>query len=50
MNSYDYPDVTAVQRAFAASGKRHLVLTGGRGAGKSTLLSAFFGGCGDDFS
>ncbi len=44
MNSYDYPDVTAVQRAFAASGKRHLVLTGGRGAGKSTLLSAFFGG------
>ena len=36
-----YPIPRAVVRAFTASGKRHLLLTGGRGAGKSTLLSAF---------
>lgn len=35
-----YPIPRAVVRAFAASGKRHLLLTGGRGAGKSTLLGA----------
>lgn len=35
-----YPIPRAAVRAFAASGKRHLLLTGGRGAGKTTLLGA----------
>jgi len=33
----------AVLRAFAATGKRHLLLTGGRGTGKSTLAAALSG-------
>ena len=39
-SSLMYPIPRAVVRAFTASGKRHLLLTGGRGAGKSTLLGA----------
>ena len=35
-----YPLPRAAVRAFAASGKRHLLLTGGRGTGKTTLLGA----------
>lgn len=31
-------DPRAAVRAFGASGRRHLLITGGRGAGKSTLL------------
>lgn len=33
-----YLSEAALRRAFAASGKRHLILTGGRGAGKTTLI------------
>lgn len=34
------PTPGAAVRAFAASGRRHFLVTGGRGAGKSTLLAA----------
>lgn len=40
------PDGDAVMRAFLASGRRHLLLTGGRGVGKSTLLSSLTAGKG----
>lgn len=40
------PDADAVRRAFLASGRRHLILTGGRGVGKSTLLSSLTAGKG----
>lgn len=33
---------SAVLRAFQASGKRHLILTGGRHSGKTTLLNELF--------
>ena len=32
----------AFRNAFRSSGKRHLILTGGRGSGKTTLLKALF--------
>lgn len=32
--------VSCILRSFRSSGKRHLILTGGRGSGKSTLLRA----------
>ena len=34
------PTASSIWLAFRSSGKRHLLLTGGRGAGKSTLLAA----------
>lgn len=36
----------AIRRSFDVSGKRHLILTGGRGAGKTTLLGSL---CRDPF-
>ncbi len=33
------PTAACIRNSFRTSGKRHLVLTGGRGTGKSTLLS-----------
>jgi len=38
-----YPDADAVIRAFTASGRRHLILTGSRHTGKTTLLNAICG-------
>ena len=35
-----YPNPDIVRRAFLASGRRHLILTGSRNAGKTTLLRA----------
>ena len=35
------PAASSILRSFLASGKRHLLLTGGRGSGKTTLLRAF---------
>ena len=34
------PAASSILRSFRASGKRHLLLTGGRGSGKTTLLRA----------
>ena len=34
------PAASSILRSFLASGKRHLLLTGGRGSGKTTLLRA----------
>lgn len=34
------PTASCIWNSFRASGKRHLLLTGGRGSGKTTLLSA----------
>lgn len=34
----EYLTADVLRRAFEASGKRHLILTGGRGSGKTTLL------------
>ena len=33
------PAASSILRSFLASGKRHLLLTGGRGSGKTTLVS-----------
>ena len=37
------PTKNSIWNSFLASGKRHLILTGGKGSGKSTLLSSLFG-------
>ena len=34
------PDAGCIWTSFQSSGKRHLLLTGGRGSGKTTLLNA----------
>ena len=34
------PDAGCIWTSFQSSGKRHLLLTGGRGRGKTTLLNA----------
>ncbi len=34
------PAASSILRSFWASGKRHLLLAGGRGSGKTTLLRA----------
>ena len=36
------PTASCIWNAFRSSGKRHLLLTGGRGSGKTTLFSALF--------
>ena len=33
------PAASSILRSFRASGKRHLLLTGGRGSGKSSYIS-----------
>jgi len=44
MNSRDtFLSAACAYNAFLGSGKRHLLLTGGRGSGKSTLLAALIG-------
>ena len=43
LHAEQYLHAEAVLRAFAAAGKRHLLLTGGRGTGKSTLAGALAG-------
>lgn len=40
---HTYPEAGAVLRAFLASGRRHLILTGSRNTGKSTLLKSLCG-------
>lgn len=36
------PTADCIRNSFRSSGKRHLILTGGRGSGKTTLLKALF--------
>lgn len=36
------PTAHCIRSSFRSSGKRHLILTGGRGSGKTTLLRALF--------
>lgn len=36
------PTARCIRSSFLSSGKRHLILTGGRGSGKTTLLRALF--------
>lgn len=36
------PTADCIWNSFRSSGKRHLILTGGRGAGKTTLLASLF--------
>ena len=43
MTDRKYPNPDDVRRAFLASGRRHLILTGSRGAGKTTLLRGLCG-------